>query len=634
MKESINKLFKAGRGESAGAYTWFGIKKTLFIRLAIAVVLFIVGLIMSNSLIFMLLSFLIIGYDVFLRAVTRLANERTMGEELLFTLAALMAFVINAGYEAPAIMIIYQVGFILRSYAAELSRATLQDKASPFPSEATVLRAEERVSVPPDEIQVDEILIVMPGESFPVDCEVSMGESSIELSPVLGRTRNQEVREGDAIPAGAVNVSAEIRVRALSTLSGSAFAQAMSYVSDDNNPPCALETTIGRYSAVFAPFTIGISVVIALVLLIFTSVSTEEAIHRALVFLLLACPTALWAPVPLIYLAGLFRTLKKGAAVKGAAVLESVSRIGAVVFDKNDLLSGDEFRVTAVRSERLDPKVLLKVAAHAAANSTKSQSEAIVNAYEGIIDNSLIQRFEEFRDGIAAVIDGVVITMGGRVAMDRLNVPVPEMDAGDQSVIYLALNGRYAGCILLSQLIRNDARETIRIIESVGCDCVMLSDDTEENTRAVASSAGISEYYAQCMPIDHLERLQEIKERFPVNSVLYIGDGAKDTSSLDAADIGVCVNGLYSRVNLQAGSIAVMDTAADAISDAVEIGRITRKAVRRSLIAVLLVKGLLFLLSLFGVTYQLWFAAMVDAVIGVAGILYSSTVWNDKASKL
>ncbi len=630
MKENLKTIMKKREGGPSGGYTWFGVKIELLIRLAIAAALFIAGLIVSNSTTFMLLSFLISGYDVIFRALVRIANEKTFGEELIITLAAVLAFVINAGYEAAAVMIIYQAGFALRAYAMEITRNNLEDRVIQLPAEFTVLRDDEKVTIDSTDIQVDEILIVQPGDTVPVDCEVTMGESSVDLFALLGHTSNREVREGDAISAGAVNVSAEIRVRATSTLNDSAFAQAMAAVSDENSMPSAVETSIGRYSAVFAPFTIGICILVALVLMIFTSVSTEEAIHRALIVLIIACPTAMWVPIPLIYLAGLFRSLKHGVAVKGAAVLDSVSKTGAVVFDKDDLLSSEEFRVSAVRSDKLDPNVLLKVAAHAAIGSSRSESVAIVNAYEGIIDNSLIQRFEEIGSGIAAVIDGVVITMGGQSTMARLGVTIPSGEEGDPYTIFLALNGRYAGSIQLTRTIRTDAQKTVNSIEASGCDCIMLSDDTPENTRLIAAAAGIREFYGQCTPMDHLEKLQEIKERYPVNSVLYIGTDTTDTSTLDAADIGVCINGLRSPIALQTGSVVVLDSVADSLTDAVEAGKATRKTVRTTLTAVIVMKCLLFALSLFGITYQMWFAAMVDVIVGMAGILCSTSVWKNK----
>ena len=626
MKEKVNNRFGGG---SAGSYTWFGVKKELLVRLAVAVVLFCVSL-FTSSLALMLLSFLIVGFDVILRGIARVAKEHSIGEELLITLACVMAFVINEGYEAVAVMIIYQAGNVLRAYALELTRGTLLDKVVPFPREVTAFRADEVVTIPSEEIQPDEILIVAPGESFPVDCEVTLGGTSIDLSPVLGQNRNQEVREGDQIPGGAANISAEVRVRALTTLTTSAYARAMGAIVNENNAVCSTENSLKNYSAVFAPFTLGIGILITLVLMIFTDVPAEEAIHRALVALIIACPTAFFAPVTLSYLAGMYRSLKKGVLVKGAAILESLSKAGAVVFDKDDMLSDDEYRVTTVRSDRLDPNVLLKVAAHAAVGSARNEAVAVVNVYEGVIDNSLIQRFEEFHDGIAAVIDGVIITMGNRAMMDRLKVAVPDEDNGDLITLYLALNGRYAGSILMTRTIRMDASESVVAIEATGCDCIMLSDDTAENTKAVASSAGIHEYYAECTPIDHLEKLQEIKERYPVNSVLYIGTDTTDTTTLDAADIGVCVNGLASRVALDTGAVVVMDKSPDALPEAMSAGKLARSAVRRIFLGIIVMKLILLVLSILGITYQMWFAALVDLVVGVAGILYAGSVWKDK----
>ena len=632
MKEIFNKIGSIGSRDKDSGYTWFGIKYELLIRLAVSVILFCVGLIASAKgklgLLFMLLSFFISGYDIILRAITQAANERRIGEEMVITIAGVLAFVINAGYEAAALMIIYQAGFALRAYALELTRGSLRDRVDPYPADVTVLKDENKILVPAEEIQVDDILVIHPGERFQVDCEITLGNSMVDLTAVLGRVREEEVREGQMVPAGAVNETDELRVRAVKTWSESAFSKAVAAVDDGNSLPSASESSLERYSDVFAPFALGVSILVALLLLIFTDVNTETAIHRALVLLVVACPAALLVPIPFTYLAGLYRSLQKGVLVKNSAILDSIARIGAVIFDKDDLLADNEYRVAAVKSDRLDPNVLLKVAAHAAAGSKKSAAVSIVNAYEGIIDNSLIQRFEEFEDGIAAEIDGVIITMGTRDTMTRLGVSIPAEEESPMTV-YLALNGRFAGCIQLAETVRSEARASISAIESAGCDCVMLSADSPEDTKAIASSVGIREYFSQCMPVDRLERIQEVKERFPVNSVLFIGKSS-DAASLDAADVGVCLNGIYDEAAMQAGEIVVMDQCADPLSDAVETARITRKTARRILFAILGVKALLLVLSLFGLTYQLWFASMVDVLAGVAGILYSSYVWAEK----
>lgn len=627
----LTNIFQKQEGEgSSAAFTWFGVKKELLVRLALGAVIFCVGLFLplqnGVKLVLMVLSFLVTGYDVILRAVTRIAAERSVGEELLITVAGVMAFVINAGYEAAAVMLIYQLGFVLRAYASELTRGSLRDRVDPYVAEVSLVRGEETAQVSPEQIQPDDILIVVPGERFPVDCELTLGTTKIDCGAVYGHAAEKAAVVGDLVPAGAVNLSEEVRVRAVSTYDGSVFASSLDTVSDPENLRGPAEHTVENYSRFFAPFALGLAILLALLLLIFTSIPTEEAIHRALVLLIVATPTAILAPMAITYLSGLYRSLQGGVLVKNAPVFDSLSRAGAVIFDKEDLLSPESYRVSSVKSERLDPNVLLKVAAHAASNSKKAEANSIIEAYDGVIDSSLIQRFEEFAEGIVAVIDGVVITMGGRAAMEKLHITLPEEENPDQRSVYLTLNGRFAGSIQLVEDVKNDARGCVAAIESTGCDCIMFNEDSQENAAAIASAVGIKEYYAQCMPMDRLEKIQEIKERFPVNSVLYVGRGASDESFLTAADLGVCLNGADSQDARDAGEIVVMDDSAEALAGAIEAARVTRKTVKTTTLAIIGVKALLFLLSLFGITYQLWFAAMVDVVAGVAGILYSTRV--------
>ena len=236
---------------------------------------------------------------------------------------------------------------------------------------------------------------------------------------------------------------------------------------------------------------------------------------------------------------------------------------------------------------------------------------------------------EQFDNGIAAVIDGVVITMGDREFMDRLGVAVPGEEA-DGLNVFMALNGHYAGAVLLADSVRGNVSSSVTALESVGCDCIMLSADSEESTGALAADAGIREYYAQCMPIDRLEKIQEIKERFPTSSVLFVGDGTADNASMDAADIGVCINGAISPRAVDNGEVVVMDSAVDALCNVVDTARLTKKTVRIAVLGLIGVKLLLLLLSVFGMTYQMWFAGMVDMIAGVAAILFSTSIWSEK----
>ena len=551
------------------------------------------------------------------------------GDQLLVSIAAILAFTINEGYEAAAVMLIYQAGCIVRAYASALTKSSFRDRVDPYVASVTVLRGEEKTSIPPENVQLGDILILERGQRAPADLEILEGSVTLDLAPILGHTARREVTAGQKIPAGAVNSSAAVRCTVLAPASDSVFAREIDTVSDPEAVYGPEADSVERYARVYAPFALGVSVLIALLLLIFSTVPTEEAIHRALVLLIISCPTAFLAPLPFMYLAGLFRSLQSGVVVKDAFVLDGLSRAGAVVFDKDEMLSTGFYRVASVKSERLDPAVLLKVAAHAESGSSTAVAASIAKAYGQAIDASLIEEFTEEPDGITAVIDGIDIRMGDAAYMEKNGVTVTD-PVGDSITVYMAVNDQYAGCIYLSDTIRDDARASFSAVSGAGCECIMLSADSPEKTRTAAVSAGVREYYAQCMPMDRLEKIQEIKERFPVNSVLYMGEANGDTACFNAADIGVCIDGLASETSMQTGSAVIMDKTAAPIAGAIDAAKATRSTVRQLILAVLAVKAVLLVLALLGVTYQLWFAAMVDTVAGIAGILYSSRIWSEQ----
>ncbi len=631
MKETTGWIKNLGRGDDA-AYTWFGVSKTIFLRLLFSAALLCAGLFLpENSLtvFLMLFSFLISGYDVIARAAVRLVKEKVLGEELLITLVGVLAFTINESYEAAAVMLIYQIGYVLRAYAVELTRGSLRDRIDPYPSEVTLQQGESTVSVAPEQIQPGDVLLLQAGERVPVDCTVLGGSSEVEMAGLLGHSQRRTVEAGAAVPAGAVNITSSLRVLAEKSADRSILSQILDIASDEELCHGSTEEDVERYASVYAPFALGLSILMALLLLIFTRSSTEAAIHRALVLLIASCPTAFLVPIPLIYLAGLYRSVQKGVLIKGSTVLDAVAGAGAVILDKDDMLTTGLYRVMSVKSDKMDPNVLLSVAAHAQSRSDSPIAATILNAYEGIIDPSLIAAFQEEDGGVSAIINDVIITMGSREFLQGKGIETEDLSEGNLAV-YMALNGQYAGCILLSDLIREDAPAAVMSIESTGADCILLSEDSEERTQATATAAGIREYYAQCMPLDRLEKIQEIKERFPSNSVLYLGTGVNDSASLSASDVGVCVDGLSLSAARETGSVVVMDKSGAPLADAIDTARSTRKVIRETLTVILLMKVAVFALSLFGIAYQLWFAMLVDVVASITGVLLSTKIFDNR----
>lgn len=622
---------KGSSDETDNQLTWYGVNKTLFLRLGLAAILFIAGVFLPDNTLtvfLILLSVLISGYDVMIRAAVRLAKERVLGEELLITVATILCFTINAEYEAAAVMLIYQAGYALRMYAGELTRSNLRERIDPYVASIPVIQGEETVNMSPEQIQRGDLLVIDGGSRFPVDCRAADGPAQIELRNILGKSKQRVVEKGRFIPAGAVNLGEKIHVRADGSLVDSAFFREINFITDKSLLHSTAEEDVERYAGIYAPFALGLSILAALLLLIFSKVSTENAIHRALMILIVASPTAFLAPIPLAYLSGLFRSMDHGVLVKGSQELDAITHAGAVILDSNDMLTTGQYRVLSVKSDRMDSNVLLKVAAHAGSEAQSPLIRSITDAYEGVIDHSLIRSFSEQEGGIFADIDGVIITMGLREFMDQSGITVADESNG-QLTVYLSLNGLYAGCILLSDVVREDSQSSMMAVESTGCDCILLSGESRERTQNIAAAAGIREYHAECMPLDRLEKIQEIKERFPSNSVLYVGRGTGDSSCLSAADVGVCVNGLESETAFQAGDVVIMDDEAAPLADAIDSGNLVQRTVRQTLIAVFAAKLLLLLLSLFGVSYQLWFAMMVDVIAGVAGILASARIWEE-----
>ena len=633
MKEIIGskKRKKGSAGESDNQFTWYGVNKTLFLRLGLSAILFCAGVFLpDNALtVFLLLgSVLICGYDVMVRAAVRLAKDHVLCEELMITVATILCFTINAAYEAAALMLIYQAGYALRMYAAELTRSNLRERIDPYVASIPVIQGEETVDMAPEQIQRGDLLVIESGSRFPVDCRAADGPAKIELRNILGRSKQRTVDTGRFIPAGATNLGDQLHVRADGSLDDSAFAREINFITDKSLLRSTTEDDLERYADIYAPFALGLSILAALLLLIFSKVSTENAIHRALMILVVSSPTAFLAPIPLAYLSGLFRSMDHGVLVKGSEELDAITHAGAVILDSNDMLTTGNYRVLSVKSDRMDSNVLLQVAAHAGSTAESPLIRSISEAYEGVIDHSLIRSFFEQEGGISADIDGVIVTMGQREFMDQSGITVEPQSDG-QLTVYLALNGQYAGCILLGDVVREDCPNSVMAVESTGCDCILLSEESRERTQNIASAAGIREYHAECMPLDRLEKIQEIKERFPSNSVLYAGRGTGDSSCLSAADVGVCVNGLDSEVAFQTGDVVVMDDEAAPLADAIDSGNLVQRTVRQTLFCVFAAKLILLVLSLFGVTYQLWFAMMVDVIAGVAGILASARIWEE-----
>lgn len=619
-KEKINSILSGD-----GGTTWFGVDSLQILRLLAGIIIFCFGLFLPVAAqwktLIMLICFLLCGYDVVLHAVSNVMEAHYLDENLMIFIASAAAFFISAAYEGAAVMLIYQLGSILRAFTTVQTHNSVNDALGFYPTSVVVLQGGEERSTYSEDVVPGDVLVIRPGEMFPVDCVIEEGHAVIDRSLLCGEGESAvTAEEGSTIYAGSINLSGNVTVRACATEAESLPARLQQMADDERSGKGDAAFFIERIAHVYAPFALGVSVLIALIALIFTDGAVSDAIHRALVILIITCPSTFLVSVPLTYFAGLRGMLQAGVLAKGPAVLDDMTRVADVLFDKEGILTTGKYRVISIKSERMDPNVLLKVAAHAQANSTGAVAQSIVHAYEGVIDRAVIDSFTEYENGIVAEIDSIPIVMGTYDFMRDQAVESLCPNDGSLSV-YMAVGGQYAGHIVLADTIRSAASSMVLDFDAIGCSSVLLTSDTPDRAKAIADSVGIRQYRAQCMPMDKLAYVQEIKENRPADCVLFIGTGMEEAPALGTADIGVTLNGAVSKNSLDVGDLVIMNGVPEKISQAISMARDTHRIIRQNLLVIGVVKLLLLILALVGVSYQLWFAAFVDMIASVACML-------------
>lgn len=605
--------------------TWFGVEYLRIVRLLIGLVFFCAGVFLPLDgkwiSLLMLICFVISGYDIVLRAVSNVLEKRYLDEHLMIFIAVAAAFFIGASYEAAAVTLIFQLGIILRAYVNNEIRCRIDDHLGYYPTLVTVLRDGEEVQVLSEHIAAEDIMIIRTGEMFPVDCIVTEGTAVIDRSLICGEGDPVcSVEEGDTVFAGCYNAHHDVTVRALAPADRSLTARLKQYTEDTSNGNGDAAFFIERIAHIYAPFALGVCVLIGLIASIFVDGAVSEAIHRALVVLIITCPSTFLVSVPLAYLAGTRSILRSGVLVKGPAVLDDLTRVSDILFEKDGLITTGKFRISSIKSPRMDPAVLLKVAAHAQANAHGAVAETIVHAYEGVIDRAVIDSFTEYENGIIAQINEIPIAMGSYEFLKEQETKALCANDGSHSV-YMSVSGVYAGHIILSDVIRSSAPSMVMDFENIGCRSVMLTSDAPEKARAAAEAVGIYEYRALCMPMDKLAIVQEMKENRPEDCVLFIAADTDETPVLAAADIGATLQGIASENALESGDVVIMNHAPEKLAPAISVARNVHNIIRQNLIAVAAVKLVVFLLALIGVADQLWFAFFVDMIVSVATML-------------
>ncbi len=594
------------------------------------------------QLVIYLIPYIIIGYDVIKKAAINISHGQVFDENFLMMIATFGAFGIGEYSEALAVMLFYQVGELFQSYAVGKSRQSITEMMSIAPEIANIVREDGTVEeVDPEEVSVGDILQIRAGEKVPVDAVVVEGESFIDTAALTGESVPRKVVAGDDIISGCVNQDGVLKVRAIKAYEDSTVAKILELVENASNKKSRMENFITRFARYYTPVvTIG-AVLLAVVLPFATGISFMDSIRRACIFLIVSCPCALVISVPLGFFGGIGASSKIGVLVKGSNFLEAASLIDTIVFDKTGTITKGEFKVTDIvlaDNSGIDSSLsgdndlktqLLKIAAHGEALSNHPIARSIKEAYEQkgyAVDQSLVDEAstkEVAGHGITTVYDGKELILGNGKALLANNIEYSEIDSPGTTV-YVALDGKYLGCIVISDVIKDGVVDAIANIKKAGVDkTVLLTGDRKNAALFTAKKVGIDETHYELLPADKVTQVEKMLSEEDNNSKLaFVGDGINDAPVLMRADVGIAMGSLGSDAAIEAADIVIMDDDLRKIPSVIKIARKTLRIVKENIVFALTVKIAILILGALGLT-TMWLAVFGDVGVAVLAILNS-----------
>ena len=612
-------------------------KKTLY-RILSAFVLFVVSLLLPVEGPLRLAAFLIpyaaAGWDVLWKAVRNILNGQVFDENFLMCTATVGALIIGEYPEAVAVMLFYQVGELFQNVAVSRSRQSISALMDIRPDYANIEKDGQLLRVDPEEVAVGDVIVIKAGERVPLDGTVLEGSSALDTAALTGESLPRDVSVGDEVISGCVNLSGLLHVKVRKPFGQSTVARILDLVENSSEKKAQAEHFITKFARYYTP----IVVFAALALAVIPSLATGQWgvwVPRALNFLVVSCPCALVISIPLSFFGGIGGASKQGILVKGSNYLEALAQAGVVVFDKTGTLTQGRFSVTGIHPEGMDEGELLELAALAEQFSTHPISRSIVAAWGGVPDQERVREVEEAAGhGVRAVIDGRTVLAGNRKLMDREGIPVNTVHDHSGTVIHVAVDGRYAGCLVIADQPKETSAQALRELKEAGIrQTVMLTGDAQGAAQAVADALGLDQFYAQLLPADKVERVEALlAEKGPREKLVFVGDGINDAPVLSRADIGVAMGALGSDAAIEAADIVLMDDDLLKLPAAVRIARKTLSIVRQNVVFALGVKLLVLILSAIG-RANMWAAVFADVGVSVLAILNASRMLRVKEQK-
>ena len=572
-----------------------------------------------------LIPYLVIGWDVLWKALRNIKNGQVFDENFLMSLATVGAFACGEYGEAVAVMLFYQVGELFQSVAVHRSRRSIAQLMDIRPDFANVEREEGLVQVDPEEVQVGELILVKPGERVPLDGTVEEGTSALDTAALTGESLPRDVGVGDEVVSGCVNLSGALRVRVKKPYGQSTVARILDLVENSSAKKARSEQFITRFARVYTPAVVVAAVVLAVLPPVLGFGTWNMWFTRALNFLVVSCPCALVISIPLSFFGGIGGASRRGILVKGGNYLETLARTQTVVFDKTGTLTQGKFSVTQILPQGMEEGELLEKAALAEGYSTHPISQAI-RRQAGELDLSRLGEVEELAGmGVRAQVDGCAVLAGNRKLMAHFAIPLPQGEDPVGTVVHVAVDGVYAGCLVIADQVKPGAAEALEQLKKAGVSrTVMLTGDAPQVGEAVGRALGLDQVHAGLLPGDKVEWVERLlAEKAPGTALAFVGDGINDAPVLSRADVGVAMGAMGSDAAIEAADVVLMDDDLSKLPQAVAIARKTLRVVKENTIFAIGIKLAVLVLSAFGLV-GLWWAVFADVGVSVLAILNAS----------
>ena len=613
-------------------------QKKMLVRILVAAALMLilrfVPLPLSGIPMFLLwlIPYLIIGHDILRKAWKGILNRQVFDENFLMAVATLGALAIGllktGDYdEAVAVMLFYQIGELFQSYAVGKSRRNISELMDIRPDYANVEQDGQLIRVDPDEVEIGSVIVVNPGEKIPIDGVVEAGESSLNTSALTGESVPRDVKPGDEVVSGCINMSGVLRIRTTKIFGESTVSKVLDLVENASSRKSRSENFIARFARYYTPVVVIGAAMLAVLpplvrLILGQPADWGEWIYRALTFLVISCPCALVISIPLSFFAGIGGAGKAGVLIKGSNYLEALAKTGTVVFDKTGTLTMGVFDVVDIHHSELDRETMLEYAALAESASSHPIAASIRKAWGKHIDLSRVGKVEEIGgNGVVVEIDGKQVAAGSSRLMRHLGIePIECRSAG--TIVHMAIGGEYAGHIVISDVVKPDSAEAIASLKRAGVrSTVMLTGDGPSAAAQVAEALGIDRVHSNLLPGDKVEKVEELLgEKRPGETLAFVGDGINDAPVLSRADLGIAMGAMGSDAAIEAADVVLMDDNPLKVSKAIRIARKCMTIVRENIVFALGVKLICLALGALGIA-NMWLAVFADVGVMILAVL-------------